>query len=181
MNNTQFVAFLRGINVGGVLVKMVDLKEVFASLGFQNIRTLLASGNVIFEANNTEQDKLVSVIEQGLEKQFGRHIDVLVRKMTEIQRLVNSDPFKGIPVTPATRLNVTFFTEPSTSSLKIPYESPGKNLRIVSVAEGAIASVVTLIEGRGTVDLMGFLEKQFGKKITTRGWNTIGKIAKAAS
>jgi uncharacterized protein (DUF1697 family) len=78
-------------------------------------------------------------------------------------------------------LYVTFLTEKHQSSLKIPYESPDKNLKIIRATASEVCSVVTLSPNTGTVDLMSFLEKEFGRKITTRNWNTIGKILKAAS
>ncbi|MBM4406965.1 MAG: DUF1697 domain-containing protein, partial [Chloroflexi bacterium] len=66
------VALLRGINVGGnKVIKMADLAKAFTSLGFANVRTLLASGNVVFEASNAKA-ATSSVIEAALEKAFGR-------------------------------------------------------------------------------------------------------------
>lgn len=180
MNSIQYVAFLRGINVGGVLVKMADLKVIFESLGFQNVRTLLASGNVIFEANETKEETLVLMIEEALTKRYGRHIAVLVRSLSDMQRLVDSEPFKAISVTPQTRLYVTFLTQKPENLLKIPYESPEKDFWILHVSDGEVLSVKTLTNNGGTTDMMGFIEKEFGKNVTTRNWNTIEKIVKNA-
>src|SRR5690348_3428016 len=83
MKSNEYVAFLRGINVGGVVVKMVDVKELFTSLGFEDIRTLLASGNIVFKTTQTSKEKLITLIEQALEKRYGRHIDVLVRSLLD--------------------------------------------------------------------------------------------------
>lgn len=67
----QYVAFLRGINVGGHgLIKMIDLKKAFEKMGFENVRTLLASGNVVFESEQTDNKALTTEIESFLKKAF---------------------------------------------------------------------------------------------------------------
>lgn len=176
---SKYVAFLRGINVGGhKAVKMEDLKKVFASLGFKNVKTLLASGNVLFEASQGSADVLSKKIEEELKKSFGHEIGVLIRKIGELQSLAEVNPFKGVKLTPQTRLYVTFLSEKPRSNLKIPYESPEKDFKIISVSSGEVCSALTLSPTRRTTDLMGILEKEFGKKVTTRNWNTIIRLLK---
>lgn len=174
---TKYVAFLRGINVGGHKpVKMEELKKAFESMGFQNVKTLLASGNVLFETPETGTDNLVKRIEEKLEKELGHEIGVLLRTIEEIQNLVDADPFKNIKVTPQTSFYVTFLSEKSKSTLKIPYESIEKDIKIVQVSASEVCSYITLSPNRGTSDLISVLEKELGRKITTRNWNTITKI-----
>lgn len=176
---TEFVAFLRGINVGGnKLIKMDDLKKCFASAGFKNVKTILASGNVLFESTSADEDALGKKIEKQLEDVLGHKVSVQIRSIDEIQKLADRAPFKKIKVTPETRLYITFLPEKPKSKLKIPYESPEKDFKILEVSDREICSVVTLSPGRGTLDMMGFVEKEFGKNITTRNWNTVGKILK---
>ena len=173
------VAFLRGINVGGHnLVPMDALKKAFESIGFENVKTLLVSGNVLFEAPQTNSSVLVKKIEGKLEKTFGHEIGVLVSTIKELQHLNKTNPFKGILVTPQTRLYVTFLSEKRKTSLKIPYESSDKSFKIIQVTASKVCSVLILSPNSKTVDLMGILEKEFGKKITTRNWNTITRILK---
>lgn len=170
---TKYVTFLRGINVGGnKKVPMSDLKKTFESIGFANVRTLLNSGNVIFEGSGTNAETL----EKELKSQFGFDIPVILRTIDQIQKLINSNPFRGIVVTPDTRLYITFLGIKPESSLKIPYESPDRNFKILKVTEGEIVSVLTLSPTFKTTEAMGFLEKEFGKKITTRNWNTVTKL-----
>ncbi len=67
----KYVAFLRGINVGGKnKVKMETLREVFSSLGFENVKTYINSGNVIFETVETAGKELAAKIESAIEKEF---------------------------------------------------------------------------------------------------------------
>ena len=176
-SNLKYAAFLRGINAGGhKTVPMKELKKAFESLGHQNVKTLLASGNVLFDAPETTIVELTQKISAYLEKTFGFEIGVLVHTRAEIQKLTDSAPFKKIRVTPQTRLYVTFISGKPKGALKIPYESPGKEIRILQASNSAVLSVVTLSPGVGTIDLMGILEKEFGKNITTRNWNTIEKM-----
>jgi len=176
---TKFAAFLRGINVGGnKLIKMEDLKKCFASAGFKNVKTILASGNVLFESSNSDEDVLANKIADKLKSELGHDVGIQIRSIDEIQKLADRDPFKKIKVTPETRLYVTFLPEKPKSKLKIPYASPEKDFRILEVTNREICSVVDLNLGRGTVEAMSILDKEFGKNITTRNWNTVGKILK---
>jgi uncharacterized protein (DUF1697 family) len=177
---SKYAAFLRGINVGGVVVKMDKLKKTLEAIGFTNVKTLLASGNVLFTAPAASESALVKKIETKLEAAFGREIGVLVRKIEELQRLAESDPFAGIEVTPQTRLYVTFLSDKNKSSLKIPYTSPDGNFKIIRASDREVCSVATLSPNSRTVDLMSILEKEFGRKVTTRNWNTIEKVLKAS-
>lgn len=173
----RYVAFLRGINVGGHRkIKMEALRQVFESLEFQNVKTLLNSGNVLFETREVDPTAVVRKIEENLKETFGFEVRVILRTSREIQDLIDSDPFINITVSPQTRLYVTFLSEAPKSNLKIPYESPEKDFKIVSVTNGEVYSVLTLNSSRRTPDAMDILEKEFGKKTTMRNWNTVTKI-----
>jgi uncharacterized protein (DUF1697 family) len=140
----KFVAFLRGINVGGRTVKMAELKRAFESLGFRNVRTILASGNVVFDAARGDRASLTREIEETLKKRWGFDIPTALRSAEDLSALAAADPFKGIAVGPQTRFYITFLGEKRDSSLKLPYESPEKDVRIFSASPGELASVLTL-------------------------------------
>ena len=173
----RYVAFPRGINVGGrQIVKMADLKKTFEGLGFKNVKTILASGNVLFESAEKTPQKVREMIEAGMKKKFQLNVNVILRTVDQIQKLVDSNPFAKIQVTPETRLYITFLSETPKSKLKIPYESPEKDFQILRVTEGEVCSALTLSPERRTVDAMSVLEKEFGKNVTTRNWNTVLKL-----
>jgi uncharacterized protein (DUF1697 family) len=180
----NYVAFLHGINVGSHKVPMRDLKKSFESLGLTDVKTLLNSGNVVFSSRDTDILRLTKIIEETLSNTFGFEIPIIIRLQTKIRALVRENPFKNIPVTPETRLYVTFLSEKKANNLKIPYKSQEKDFRILQVSQSEICSVVILTQKTGTLDLMNFLEKKFGsprgevgKYVTTRNWNTIKKLA----
>lgn len=176
----KYVAFLRGINVGGnKQIKMDALQRAFLSWKFVNVKTLLASGNVLFETKNSDASVSAESIEKNIKKTFGRDVNVILRSFQQIQDLFDANPFKNVKVTPQTRLYVTFLSEKPKTHLKIPCESPQKNFKIFRVSNNAVFSVLTLLPNFGTIESMAILEKEFGRKITTRNWNTITKILKS--
>jgi uncharacterized protein (DUF1697 family) len=175
----KYVAFLRGINVGGKTIKMDKLKGLFESLGFKNVKTILNSGNVIFEAPAKDTETLTRRIEDALSKAFSFEIDVVLRTYEQIIPLIESMPFKSVKVTSDTRLYVTFISDADKHELKMPYTPKEMSFKVIALKDGSIFSVLTLSPNTGTVDLMDFLSKEFGKKITTRNWNTIEKVRKA--
>jgi uncharacterized protein (DUF1697 family) len=176
--SSQYVAFLRGINVGGhASIKMVDLKAAFERMGFQEVRTVLASGNVIFAAITKDSKTLAKEIEAGLKKVFQKDIGVLVRRLDDLKQLRSAQPFAGIMVTPSMRLYVTFFSEPTgLRTIAITYSTPKGEFRILQATAGEVFSVVDLAKGKGTPEAMIILEKSFGTNMATRNWNTILKI-----
>jgi len=174
---TRYIAFLRGINVGGnKMIKMEDLKRIFRALGFQNVTTILASGNVLFDTTKAEATALGAKIAAQLKSSIGHEIGVLIRSVEELQRLADSKPFDKVKVTPQTRLYVTFLCQAPKTVLKVPFKSPDKDFQILHASKNEVCTVLTLTPSTQSTDLMGFLEKHFGKQITTRNWNTIAKI-----
>jgi uncharacterized protein (DUF1697 family) len=178
-----YAAFLRGINVGGnKLVKMADVKKAFESLGLRDVKTLGASGNVIFSAPATDAANVAKRIEDGLRTALGLSSSIMVRSVEQLRQMAASDPFKSVKLTPDIRLYVTFFGAPasSKSGIAIPYQSPDKIFWILKVADSELYSVVDLSTGGSTLDAMGFIEKEFGKNGTTRNWNTFQKLISKA-
>ncbi len=177
MEMIPYVAFLRGINVGGhALVKMADLKKTFVAMGFKNVRTLLASGNVLFESGRADAKAVAGEIAAGLKKSSEKDFGVAVRSRRDLEKLRSADPFEGIAVTPSIRLYVTFLGasfKPHT--LAIPFSTPQGEFRILRVTPTEAFSVLDLAKGKGTPEAMSRIEKEFGSDVTTRNWNTVLK------
>lgn len=170
------IAFLRGINVGGHhKVPMASLREVLNELNCKNVKTLLNSGNIVFDTHEKDIQALEIKIEKHLAKSFGFPIPVILRKKTEILQLVDKDPFKNVSVNKNIRLYVSFLKHSPESTLTLPYTSKDNAFRILSLENKTILSVLDLSISNTTKG-MDDLEKHFGKHITTRNWNTIEKI-----
>lgn len=91
--STTYIGLLRGINVGGNnKVPMAELKRCFEGLGFENVRTYINSGNIIFETQKTDETALVKMCEQAIEVRFGFHVLCSVISAQALHRAVASAP-----------------------------------------------------------------------------------------
>lgn len=175
----KYVAILRGINVGGHhKVPMADLRKEIEKLGFENVTTLLNSGNIIFEAISDNEETLEKKISAHLEKSFGFPIPTVIRKSEMIYELLNSDPFKDVQLTKDIRLYVSFLQENVQTKLKLPWTSSDNSYKIIGKIGKNILSVLDISISK-TPKAMEDLERYFGKNITTRNWNTIKRIEKS--
>src|ERR1041385_2626730 len=96
---SKYVAFLRGINVGGSkVIKMEVLRGVFESLGFTNVTTYIQTGNVIFDTRAKNLTTLQSKVQQELKNSLGHEISVALMNYSDLTAIVERDPFAGIEV-----------------------------------------------------------------------------------
>jgi uncharacterized protein (DUF1697 family) len=109
----KYAAFLKAINVGGHVVKMDELRELFSGLKFSSVETFIASGNVIFETKSAPDQKLEQKIEKHLEAALGYAVGTFVRSMEEIRAVSEYEPFskKGLVT------NVAFIRQPLTAGV----------------------------------------------------------------
>lgn len=89
---TRYVGLLRGINVGGVRIKMADLREVLEGLGYSGVKTVLASGNIIVESGK-KATTVTAEIEKALTERFGYGARVLILTTAQLQAAVDAYPF----------------------------------------------------------------------------------------
>jgi uncharacterized protein (DUF1697 family) len=168
------VSLLRGINVGGnKIVKMESLSKSLEKVGFSNIKTILASGNIIFTFKEVDLKSLSSLISKTIKKDFGFDVAVMVFTSHEFLNLVSKSPFES-----QNSYNYEYVT--------FLAEKPKKNLSLIknaaSLSGFEIAKLDDLVvyslvpKDSKTVDFMKFLDVEFGKNVTTRNWNTIQKI-----
>lgn len=177
MSNT-YVAFLRGINVGGHhKVPMADLRAEMAKLKCENILTILNSGNVIFDTPEKEADALEEKLASHLEKAFGFPIPTIVRSVAVIEDLLKNDPFEGIELTKERRFYISFLQKEVEAEIDLPWESEDGSYLILEKRGKNIISLLDISVTK-TPQAMDALEKMYGKGITTRNWNTLKRIEK---
>lgn len=104
----DYIALLRGINVGGHTVKMDALRKLFVELGLTNVRTYIQSGNVFFTTESADRAVLAERIERHLRAALGYEVPACLRTIPELERVVAVDPFASLTVTPDMRLCVMF-------------------------------------------------------------------------
>jgi uncharacterized protein (DUF1697 family) len=170
-----FVAFIRGINVGGHTVTKVTLQEAFSSMGFNSISTFRQSGNIIFEAASQEPKTLEIQIQTRLQERLPFQVAVFVRTIPQLKRLIELYPFKGEEEADAD-FQITFLKEARRPfPLKLPVRIPNSTADVISVRDEEVFSVT---RGHGDGGKPNpFLESKLKTKATTRNWNVIKEIA----
>ena len=154
---------------------MVTLKEILQKMNYENVVTLLNSGNVIFDAVVDDPVHIEDRIAEQLAQTFGFPIPTMVRTAASISTLIDTNPFKDIPLTKDTRLYISFLQKDVDIDLKLPWTSDDYSYTILTYSDKTIVSVLDLSISK-TPKAMKALEHYFGKDTTTRNWNTIKRM-----
>ena len=176
-----YISLLRGVNVGGHnLVSMEDLRNLFSRLGFDEPRTLLQSGNVVFRAKATSPASLEKLLEAETERKLGLEINYIVRTPEEWNAMIAGNPFPGeAKRDPARLVAVALKKAPVPAAVKALVEAV-RGRETVRV-QGNVA-YITYPDGQGTSKLTNTLiESKLGTRGTARNWNTVLKLAALAS
>jgi uncharacterized protein (DUF1697 family) len=168
-----YAAFLRGVSP--LNAKMSELRKCFEAAGYTNVKTVLGSGNVVFEARSRSRSALERQLEAAMEKDLGRVFATTIRSIDELASLVASDPYKAFKLAANCKRIVTLLHAKPGSRMKLPIELDGARILCVKGTEIFSAYVPS---PKGPV-FMSLIEKTFGKDLTTRTWDTIGKVVKA--
>ncbi len=171
---TQYIAFLRAINVGGRMVKMEELKKMLAMPGIKNIRTYIQSGNVVFDSAETDKDALVKKIETKLQKALGFEVKTLLRTIPEIEAIVKKNPFGKYAEDMA--LHVSFLSGEADKALTeqlLSLQTEFEQFKVV----GTEVYILVRKGGYGETKFSNtFLEKKLKLSATTRNWATVNKM-----
>jgi uncharacterized protein (DUF1697 family) len=173
---TQYVALLRGINVGGNnVIRMPALKACFEAQGFGDVVTFIQSGNVLFTAGRIDRLGPTRRIEEAVSKTFAYQCRVVVRSLDQMRAIVDGAP-KGFGDRPAAyRYDVIFLKDPLTAdeALKSVTAKPGVDR--VCAGEGVLY-FSRLISKAAQSHLRRVITKPVYQNMTIRNWNTTGKL-----
>jgi uncharacterized protein (DUF1697 family) len=169
---TRYAAFLRGVSPTNA--RMPDLARAFEAAGFAEVRTVLSSGNVLFSARAAREEALACKAEEAMEARLGRRFGTIVRPVEELRSLLASDPWAAHRLPAGAKRVVTFLREAAPPRLSLPPEEDGA--RILAV-KGRTAFTAYTPSPRGPVFML-LIERTFGKDVTTRTWDTLGKVAR---
>ena len=170
----KYAALLRGVMP--MNCKMADLRKALESAGFTDVKTVIASGNAVFSARKASEKAIAKKAEAAMQKVMGRSFMTIVRSIDDLQSLLDRDYFAGEKLPPNAKRNVTFLFEPLATKPKLPVEMRGGR---ICALEGDVAYLY-YIPGLADPSFMTAIEKTFGKNVTTRTWDTVGRIVKAA-
>jgi uncharacterized protein (DUF1697 family) len=169
----RYVAFLRGVSP--LNAKMPELKRCFEQAGFSNVKTVLASGNVVFDTNLRSEAGIEREAEAAMERALGRTFYTIARPIPALEALLATDPFSrhGVPVD-AKRV-VSLLREERAPKIKLPLAADNAS---VLCQVGREVFTAYLPSDKGPV-FMKLIQSAFGADVTTRTWDTIRKCAAA--
>jgi len=154
-----------------------DLKRAFENAGFSAVKTVLASGNVVFNARAKSVPAIERQAEKAIKEQLGRTFFTIVRPMSELLALLEADPFSRFELAPGSKKVVSFLRSAPKTAPKLPISQDGAHVLLLAgheVFSGYVPSP------RGPV-FMTLIQKTFGDEVTTRTWDTVRKVAAQAS
>jgi uncharacterized protein (DUF1697 family) len=168
----RYAAFLRGVSP--MNAKMPELKRAFEKAGFDEVRTVLGSGNVVFSARAASDAALQRRAEAAMKDHLGRAFVTIIRSVQELQALLAKDPFARYRLPAGSKRIVTFLREAPARTLPDLPDQDGARILQVTGREVFTTYVPT---PKGPV-FMTLIEKTFGTDVTTRTWDTVKKVAR---
>ncbi|MEU1625906.1 DUF1697 domain-containing protein [Streptomyces sp. NPDC020096] len=185
---TRYVALLRGINLGSRnRLAMSTLRELIGAMGGKDVKTLLQSGNAVFEHAEADPARLAAELESRIAAEAGLTVPCVIRTGADIQRVVERNPFArelsgavaGVSVDPA-KLVVTFLSGPLDAS-KLPELDP-ERYAPDQFRQGEGELYVHCPNGIRDSRLVRDLSAaRLGVTGTARNWNTVTKLAALTS
>lgn len=168
----RFTAFLRGVSP--MNAKMPELKAAFESAGFANVRTVLSSGNVVFDTDLADERAIERRVEETMACRLGRSFYTVVRPCAHLEALVSLDPYAAHGIPPQAKRVITFMREARAPRVALPL---AQGFASVFLQQGREAFSAYLPSDEGPV-FMRLIEQAFGKDVTTRTVETVVRCAK---
>jgi uncharacterized protein (DUF1697 family) len=169
---TRYAALLRGVSPTNV--KMPALQAAFEAAGFADVRTVLASGNVVFRAPAASEADLERAAEAAMQRALGRTFTAIVRPIDALAALLAADPWRRFTLPPDAKRVVSFLRAAPRPAPALPIELDGA--RILAIDDRAVFTAYVR-HPKGPV-FMTLLERTFGDAITTRTRDTIEKLTR---
>jgi uncharacterized protein (DUF1697 family) len=171
------VAFLRAVNVGGTgKIAMAELRALAENIGFTDSKTLLQSGNLVFEAGDRSTAALENLLEREVAKRLGVETDVMVRTARQLKAAMERNPFAKKARSDPARLHVHFLKAPAGAAAVASLSRAIKGLETVKGAGSEV--FIYFPDGAGASKLTNaVIERHLGARGTARNWNTVTKLA----
>ncbi|MFO7526550.1 MAG: DUF1697 domain-containing protein [Ignavibacteriaceae bacterium] len=172
----QYLALLRGINVGGNnIIKMTDLKKCFEAMGLSDVTTYIQSGNVMFNSDEKDKNKILNKVEEGLSRTFKYDAKAVIISYKELKGIVKNTPTDFGKDSEAYRYDVIFLKEPLTAKTAMLNVSAREG--VDAAYEGKkVLYFSRLIAKAGQSYLTKIISLPVYKNMTIRNWNTTTKL-----
>ncbi len=176
----RYISLLRGINVcGQKKIKMAELRPAYTDAGFEQVRSYVQSGNVLFDTQSTPSAKLEAAIAELIAERWGYEVEVLVRTPQQLSRVIAGNPFVGQQGVDPKQLYVTFLAAKPKAKLVKALLPP--NTDDAFVVAGQLV-YVWCPGGYGRTKLTNkFFERKLQLAATTRNWRTINQLSELAA
>ena len=174
----RYVAFLRAINVGGRVVKMERLRAIVAPLGFTDVATLIASGNVLFSAPARAAATAERRIEEALRTALGYEVETFVRPLTALAGVIAASPFgEGAPEGSTLQVGFVKALDAGAAARVAALASPADDVRVAG-REVYWLRRTPISESKITGPRM---ERALGTPVTFRNVTTVRRLADMAT
>lgn len=177
---TRWVALLRGIAPMHHNQKNVQLRGVLEDLGFDDVGSVLSSGNLVFTTDSDDRSALQERIEAAWPDRLGFTSTTILRRHDEIAELVAAAPFGDREHGPASYLLVTFAKD-DVQITDLPEPPAGAAFDLLGSTGRELFTVTDTTGPTGSPDTMQWLQRQFGDEISSRTWGTVQKIRATCS
>jgi uncharacterized protein (DUF1697 family) len=176
MATIRYVAFLRAINVGGRNCSMATLKRPFEQLGFSDVETFIASGNVMFSTTRRATERLETEIEEALRAALGYDVATFLRTDREVAAVARHKPFPTAAMRAAQSLNVGFVAAPIDASTRSALMRLTTDIDTFHVDGREIYWMCRKRQGDSKISNVA-LERALKIRSTFRGLNTVLRLA----
>ncbi len=177
---SRLVAFLRAINAGRHTIKMETLRQIFETLGFSQVETFTASGNVMFETDTQDIRALEKKIEKGLREELGYEVATFIRTEKELAKIANYTPFHLSDLDGAGELNIVFLAEALDDETKQKLMALSNDTDMFRTHRREIYWLRRKKQGT-SIYSSAPPEKTLDRSFTIRGASTVKKIAEKYS
>ncbi len=173
-----YISLLRGINISGHRkIKMIDLKALYESLGLKKVTTYIQSGNVIFESEEKDRNKLTQNIEGVIFKEYEFKIPVFIYTPNDFKKILKEQPFPQEDIKP---LMVSLLDQAPDKKHLSKLEVLDTNYEQFELKENVV--YLYFLNGYGKAKLSNnFLESKLKVTATTRNWRTMNKLLELAT
>lgn len=176
----KYISILRGINVSGHrIIKMEKLRQIYTDLGFENVKSYIQSGNVIFECKESDDKKLAEIIEREISTVFSYEVPVIVIELNKLKQIISENPFLNDDSKNTDFLHITFLSDlPTKDSLDKIIDGQYQNDEFKVVDKSVY---LYCPNGYGKTKLTNkFFEDKLKVTATTRNWKTIKELINMA-
>lgn len=175
-----YVAWLRAVNVGGKgVVKMADVRAAFETAGCRDVRTFIASGNVLFTPGSKSAAAQQKKIVAAMQELMGAKVGICFRTLAETEALLAAQPFARLTSDPGVKLYVAFLEREPATVPALPIVDAKEAVEVVA-RHGLDMLIVSRRKPNGMFGFPTFVIERLGVAATARNWNTVARVAQFA-